>query len=310
MLAGVAAAVALIHATGVPVARARRARRRLAVGRATGARPGARLGLVAFTGGWPADRPGVPRRVLASVARSVALIRAARVAVVRARRAGGALRIRRAAGARPGAVLRHVAVTGGRPADGPGVARRVLAGVARSVALIGGARVPVVGTRRARRCLGIRRAVRAVPRAALRRVALAARRPTHGGRRLEGVGGTGRARPRTVLVDVTAARRRAADRAGVPRRVLAGVVRPVALIRAARVAVVGARRPGRLLGVRRARRTRAGAVLRRIALAPRRAADGGRRLEGVVGTRAARAPAQLVDVAVARRGPTDGSASR
>src|SRR5439155_1326513 len=207
MLAGVAAAVALIHATGVPVARARRARRRLAVGRATGARPGARLGLVAFTGDWPADRPGVPRRVLASVARSVALIRAARVAVVRARRAGGTLRIRRAAGARPGAVLRLVAGTGGCPADRAGVPRRVLAGVARSVALIGAARVPVVGTRRARRCLGIRRAVRAVPRAALRRVALAARRPTHGGRRLEGVGGTGRARPRAGLVDVPVRRR-------------------------------------------------------------------------------------------------------
>src|SRR5437870_3699031 len=163
MLAGVAAAVALIHATGVPVGRARRARRRLAVGRATGARPGARLGLVAFTGGWPADRPGVPRRVLASVARSVALIRAARVAVVRARRAGGALRIRRAASARPGAVLR--------------------------------------------------------------RVALAARRPTDGGRGLEGVSGTGRARPVTVLVHVTGTGRRPADRARVARRVLAGVVR-------------------------------------------------------------------------------------
>src|SRR5437870_4868707 len=170
MLAGVAAAVALIHATGVPVGRARRARRRLAVGRATGARPGARLGLVAFTGGWPADRPGVPRRVLAGVARSVALIRAARVAVVRARGAGGALRIRRAAGARPGAILR--------------------------------------------------------------RVALAARRPTDGARRLEGVGGADRARPRAVLVDVTHTRRRAADRAGVPRRVLAGVVRPVEIGRA------------------------------------------------------------------------------
>src|SRR5207253_2815447 len=192
---------------------------------------------------WPANRPGVPRRVLASVARSVALIRAARVAVVRARRAGGALRIRRAAGARPGAVLRRVALparrptdgarrlegvggadrarpravlvhaagSGSRPADGARVARRMLAGVARSVALIGAARVPVVGTRRARRCLGIRRAVRAVPGAALRRVALAARRPTHGGRRLEGVGGTGRARPVTVLVHVTGTGRSPAD---------------------------------------------------------------------------------------------------
>src|SRR5207249_1601178 len=137
------------------------------------------------------------------------------------------------------------------------------------------------------------------------RVALAARRPTHGGRRLEGVGGTGRARPVTVLVHVTGTGRRPADRAGVPRRVLAGVVRPVALIRAARVSIVRAGRPRGILRVGRARRTRSGAVLRRIALAPRRAADGGRRLEGVVGTRAARPGAQLVEVAVARRGATD-----
>src|SRR5207249_4052102 len=157
--------------TGVPVARARRARRRLAVGRATGARPGARLGLVAFTGDWPADRPGVPRRVLASVARSVALIRAARVAGVRGRRAGGTLRVGRARGRRagaalgrvafarrpathdearlehvggaggagPGAALVHVAGTGRRAADRARIARRMLAGVARSVALIGAA---------------------------------------------------------------------------------------------------------------------------------------------------------------------------
>src|SRR5207244_3442761 len=288
MLAGVAAAVALIHATGVPVARARRARRRLAVGRATGARPGARLGLVAFTGGWPADRPGVPRRVLASVARSVALIRAARVAVVRARRAGGTLRIRRAAGARPGAVLRRVALARGGPADGARVARGVLAGAARAVALVAAARVSVVRAGRARRALCVGRTRGRRPGAALGRVAFARRPATHDEARLEHVGGTGGAGPGAVLVHVAGTGRRAADRAGVPRRVLAGVVRPVALIRAARVAVVGARGPGGLLRVRRTRRTRAGAVLRWITLAAGRAAGGGRRLEGVVGTRAAR----------------------
>src|SRR5439155_152663 len=186
MLAGVAAAVALIHATGVPVARARRARRPLAVGRATGARPGAVLVDVARARGGPADGARVARRVLAGVAAAVALVAAARIAVVRARRAGRALRVGRARGRRagaalgrvafarrpathdearlehvggaggagPGAVLVHVAGTGRRAADGAQIARRMLAGVARSVAPIGAARVPVVGTRRARRCLG------------------------------------------------------------------------------------------------------------------------------------------------------------
>src|SRR5439155_1378855 len=271
-------------------------------------------------------------------ARSVALIRAARVAVVRARRAGGALRIRRAAGARPGAVLRRVALPArrptdgarrlegvggadrarpravlvdvararGGPADGSRVARRVLAGVAAAVALIRAARVAVVRAGRAGRALRVGRARGRRAGAALGRVAFARRPATHDEARLEHVGGTGGAGPGAVLVHVAGTGRRAADGARIARRMLAGVARSVALIRAAWVAVVGARGPGGLLRVRRARRTRAGAVLRWITLAAGRAAGGGRRLEGVVGTRAARPAAQLVEVAVARRGATDG----
>src|SRR5207302_1398021 len=205
----------------------------------------------------------------------------------------------------PVAVPVHGSGAGGGPADGPRVARRVLAGVARSVALIGAARVPVVGTRRARRCLGIRRAVRAVPRAALRRVALAARRPTHGGRRLEGVGGTGPARPRAVLVNVTDARRRAADRAGVPRRVLAEVARAVAGVAGARVAVVGAERAARFLGIRPACLTRqATAALGDVALAGRRPADDPDRQEHIGRARGACAGAHLIRIThVARARP-------
>src|SRR5439155_975610 len=141
--------------------------------------------------------------------------------------------------------------------------------------------------------------------AALGQVAFTRRPATHDEARLEHVGGTGGAGPGAVLVHVAGTGRRAADGARIARRMLAGVARSVALIGAAWVAVVGARGPGRLLRVRRTRRTRAGAVLRRITLAAGRAAGGGRRLEAVVGTRAARPGAQLVEVAVARRGATD-----
>src|SRR5206468_3107218 len=106
-------------------------------------------------------------------------------------------------------------------------------------------------------------------RAVLRRVALARRGAADDGRGLEGVGRAGRARPVAGLVLVARAGRRAAHRAGVPRRVLAGIVRPVAGVGRARAAVVSARRPRRALGIRWAARSCAGAVLRRVAL-PRR----------------------------------------
>src|SRR5207237_10682312 len=133
-------------------------------------------------------------------------------------------------------------------AHGPGVAGGVVAGVRRPVALVRAARVAVVGAGGA-------------------------------GRRL-GVGGTRRARAGARLLRITLARRRAAERARVARRMLAGVVRPVALIRAARVAVVGARRARRRPRVGRARVGRSRTVLRRVALARGRTADRAPRPEG------------------------------
>src|SRR5438094_4658815 len=242
----------------------------------------------------------------ADVARAVALIRAARVPVVGALGPGRALGVRRAArrrpggalcrvalattgrasggrrlegvgrtrGARPGAALGHVAGSGRRAARRPSVARRVLADVARAVALVRTARVAVVGAGRPRRALRVRRAARARPRAHLRRIALAGGSPADDEAGQEAVRGTARARARTRLHVVADVSRRAAHRTGVPRRVLAGVARAVALVRAARVPVVGARGSRRGLGVGRAGRAGAGAVLRRVALARRRATEG------------------------------------
>src|SRR5207245_2692704 len=148
------------------------------------------------------------------------------VAVVRARRPGRALRVRRAVGARPGAMLDRVAFArrvatdrarrlegvrganrarsgaelgsaacrGRGPGPGPGGPRLVLAVIAAAVARVAAARVAVVRARRPRRGLRVRRAVGACPGAVLRRVAFARRVATDRARRLEGVRGANRAR--------------------------------------------------------------------------------------------------------------------
>src|SRR5205823_3169890 len=114
-------------------------------------------------------------RMLAAVAAAVALVEAARVSIARAGGPGRLLRIGRTDRARARAGLRHVAVARRRAARRARIARRMLAGVARPVALIGAARIPIVRARRARRALRVRRAARPGPRAHLRRVALARR---------------------------------------------------------------------------------------------------------------------------------------
>src|SRR5207248_2792014 len=210
---------------------ARRAGRLLRVGAVDG---GARAGVRHVAGGSvgrAADRAGVPGRVLAGVVRAIALVEGARVAV---RRAAGARRllqvgggagcggaraglgyvalIRCAAadrrrrleqiigtgGTRARAGLGDIAEVGSGAANRAGVAGRVLAGVVSAVALIEGAYVIVRLARRAGRLLRVG-AVDGGARASIRHVA--------GG----SVG-------------------RAADRAGVPGRVLAGVVRAIALV--------------------------------------------------------------------------------
>src|SRR5439155_25576972 len=103
----------------------------------------------------------------------------------------------------------------------------------------------------------------------------------------EAVGRAGRARAGARLGDVARTRYRATRRARVPRRVLAGVVRTVALIERAGVAIGGAGRRGRLLRVARANRARARAGFRDVAptryRATRRARVAHRVLAGCAG---------------------------
>src|SRR5438128_7304257 len=197
-----------------------------------------------------------------------------------------------------------MALVGGEADDG--VAARAHAALA-GVGLRAGIAVVAGGA------VGLETVVRAggaSPRAVLRRVALIHRRPTLGRRGLEGVGGAGVAAPVAGRGDVGVAGRRAARRIrgplgilgagrarpvahlghvagpdrgpalrpGVTRRVLAGVVGPVALIERAGIRVLDARRAARLLGIGGARLARhAGARLGDVALARRRAADEGAR---------------------------------
>src|SRR5207244_9531337 len=81
--------------------------------------------------------------------------------------------------------LRHVADARGGATGRPAVARRMLAGVARTVAGVGRAGVAVVGTGGPARDLRIGRAVGAVPGAEIVTIALGRRRAARWGRRRE-----------------------------------------------------------------------------------------------------------------------------
>src|SRR5206468_4275386 len=153
----------LRHVTGPRRGPALGAARREPVRRARTARPRAGLVDVAIAGGRAADGTAVARRMLAGVAGTVALIQAARVAVARARRSGGLLRIGRTGRARARARVGEVAFTRARTAGRAGVAGRMRADVARAVALIRAARIAVVGARGPCRTLGVRRAARRRP---------------------------------------------------------------------------------------------------------------------------------------------------
>src|SRR5207244_6060040 len=116
-----------------------------------------------------------------------------------------------------------------------------------AVALVAAARVAVAGARRARGTLRVRRAVGAVARAVLGRIALARRGAADRARRLARIRGTDGARAGAALVHVAGTSSGPAHRPGIPRRVLAGVAAAVASAEARRVAVGGARRPARVL---------------------------------------------------------------
>src|SRR5207302_1093864 len=199
------------------------------------------------------------------------------------------------------AELGQVARAGGGATGRAGVAGRMLAGVARPVARVAGARITVVGARRPARLLGVGRAAGAVARAEVVGVALVHGGATEHGRGLEGVVRTRRAATRAGLRHVADTRRRAARGPRVAGRMLTRVARAVAGIGRADVAVVRARRPARLLRIGRTVRAGARTGLGEVAFARRRATGEGRRLEGVVGTRAAAARARLGHVAATRR---------
>src|SRR5439155_636024 len=212
--------------------------------------------------------------------------------------------VARAGGAGAGAGLVGIAhVARAVAADRPGIARRVLTRIARAVARVGRTGVAVIRAGRGGRLLRVGRAARPGDAGAgLGVVALARRRAADDRarrRRRRRAGGAGAGAVLLGVADV--ARARVADRARVARGVLAVIVGPVALIERAGVAVVGARRAGRLLPVGRAMRARAGAELRRVALVHRRPTRGGRGFEGVGGADVAAPVAGRGHVAVAGR---------
>src|SRR5207247_9231807 len=99
------------------------------------------LPLVAFTRRRPAHRIGVARRVLAGIARAVAGVGRARIAVVGARRRARLLRIGGTRGIRPVADLGHVAVARGGPALGAEGPRRAALALAAAGGGVGRGRI-------------------------------------------------------------------------------------------------------------------------------------------------------------------------
>src|SRR5207253_318201 len=167
-------------------------------------------------------------------------------------------------GARAVAGLGDVAVAGRRPAHRARIPRRMLAIVAPPVALVAAAGVPVAGAGRAARLLRVRRAVGPGPGTVLGEVALAGGGAADDARGLEAVGGTAGVRAVAGLGRVAVPGRRPAHRPRVPRGVLTVIAAAVALVAAARVAVVSAGGPAGLLRVGRTRSARSRAELRRI----------------------------------------------
>src|SRR5439155_21813207 len=135
---------------------------------------------------------------------------------------------------------------------------------------------------------GVARTGGARPVAGLGRVAVVARRPTHGAGVAPVVGRAGGAGPVAGLGHVAHAHGRATHAARVARRVLAGDVGAVALIEGARVAVGGAGRAAALLAVGGTARGATRAALGQVALVRRRATHRTARHEATRG-RAARA---------------------
>src|SRR5207249_2742075 len=139
--------------------------------------------------------------------------------------------------------------------------------------------------------------------AVLARAPGAARAAADRAGRALGIRGARRAGTRTGLGDVAVPGRRAAHRPRIPCRMLAVIAAAVALVAAARIAIVGAGGPAGLLRVGRTGGARPRAELGGIALAGRGAAERRGAEEGVGGTGGARAVAGLGHIAVPGRRP-------
>src|SRR5436309_2653146 len=205
-----------------------------------------------------ARRTRVPGRMRARRARAAAHVGGAGIAVVRTGRAVRLENVAGTGGAASGAALGNVTFASGRATHGARVARRVLAGVADAVALVERAGV---GVRRAGgpvRLLGVGRAARARPVAALGHVAFAPDRAADGARIARRVLADGAGA--VALVQGAGVAIVRAGRARVPRGVLAGrgPDRAIAHVGGAGVAVIRAHRAGRLHGVGRTGRAEAG----------------------------------------------------
>src|SRR5581483_8575248 len=189
-----------------------------------------------------------------------------------------------------------------RTAARASIAGGMLAGVVRAVAGVGRARIAVFRTAGAVRLLRVGGAGSRRAGAALGEGALVDGGAAGNARRLERIGGAGGTRPGARLGDVADVRRRAAGRAGVAGGMLAGVVRAVAGVGRARIAVVRTGRAAGCFCVRRAGRGGTGAALGGGALVDGSAAGDARCFERVGRARGARARAGLGDVAEAGGG--------
>src|SRR5437773_1906860 len=260
------------------------------------ARPRAELGHVANARRVPTRRARREERVRrAGIVRAVAALGD----VARARRGPahvGLLHVHRARGVRAGAGLGNVADATGRAALGSRRLQTIRrARIVRPVTALAdvarpGRRAAHVGLLRVGRARGGRAGAR------LGDVAGAGGGAALGSRRLEGVARARVVRPVAALGDVTRAAGGATDRArGLEAVRWAGVVRAIApllgVARAGgRAADVGLLRVGRAGG------GRAGAEIRRVAHADRRATHGGGGLEGIGGARVVDTVAALLDV--------------
>src|SRR6266571_7834294 len=147
------------------------------------------------------------------------------------------------------------------------------AGRTAAVADVYRAGVAIIGTGCVVRFEAVRRAGCTCSCTALGHIAVTRRSTAHGAAGLEGIGRTAGARPRAGLRYVTGTRCRTTHRARVTRWMLARHSAAIALVQGTGVAIIRARCPRSLLGIRRATGARPVAALGHVAVSRRRTAD-------------------------------------